>query len=189
MGLKLWADNSTQMEVVFAIRETVLHLFYANVPHSSVKVAAAFRDYGCAYNALGGDQKRIQYDHSSRRRLQGHSPPRKFGIYFGQRFQLRLILLLRRDACAGIPPLFGGFKEEFSDAAVPQALNEIEKRAVLESAPTSAVGLAAGQILLDVGCPQEIRRNTNLLQQIHLFRLQVSDGSFAQIKCLSHKNI
>ena len=88
----------------------------------------------------------------------------QFGVYFGQLRQLPLIFFMGCDAGARLRPLLGGFEQKFSDLAAPQTLHKVEKRAVLESAPATAVGLAACQVLFDVGRPQKIRWNEDWLQ-------------------------
>ena len=83
-------------------------------------------------------------------------------------------------------PLFGSFEQKFSDLAAPQTLHKVEKRAVLESAPATAVGFAARQVLFDVGRPQQIRGDMDFLQQRGPPLLQGFDGGFDRINCLNH---
>lgn len=72
---------------------------------------------------------------------------------------------VRGNACAGLFSLGGGFKQKFFHLPRAQALHQIIERSMLESALAAAVLFAAGQILFDVGGPQKIRRNMNLIQQ------------------------
>lgn len=90
------------------------------------------------------------------------------------------------DTGARLLPLFGSFEQKFSDFAAAQTLHEVEKRAVFESAPATAVGLAASQVLFDVGCPQKIRRNGNLLQQRDPPLSQSFDATLARVNYLNH---
>ena len=92
------------------------------------------------------------------------------------------------DADTRLLPLFGCFEKEFSDFPAAQTLHKIIKRTVLESSLATAVGFAAGQVLFDVGCPQKIRWNEQLLQQRGLPLLQGFDGMFKWINCLNHNN-
>jgi hypothetical protein len=54
------------------------------------------------------------------------------------------------DAGAGLPLLFGSFEQELPDFAVWQTLDDVEKRAMLESPLTAAVLFAARQILAHI---------------------------------------
>ena len=92
------------------------------------------------------------------------------------------------DAHAGLFSLFGSFEQELPHRAAAQALHKVEKRAVLESAPATAVGFAARQVLFDVGRPQKICGNEDLLQQRGPPRLQGFDHWLDRINCLNHNN-
>jgi len=95
-----------------------------------------------------------------------HSPPvstvktfadsEQFGVNFGHFRQLPLKLFMGCDTGARPCPLFGSFEQEFSDLAAPQTLHQIIKRAVLESPAAAAVLFAAGQVLADIRCPDQI---------------------------------
>ena len=76
------------------------------------------------------------------------------------------------DARAGLFALFGSFEQELPHRAAMQALHKVEKRAVLESTPAATVRLAAGQVLFDIGRPQKIRLDADLLHQSSLMFLQ-----------------
>jgi hypothetical protein len=80
----------------------------------------------------------------------------QFGVYFGQFRQLPLNFFMCCDTGARLCPLFGSFEQKFSDLAAPQTLHKVEKRAVLESPPATAIGFAARQVLFDIGRPQKI---------------------------------
>jgi len=84
------------------------------------------------------------------------TPPHQLGIDFGKCGKLTLKYQERGDAGARLPPLFGRLEQKLSHLAGAPALHQIIKRAVLESAPATAIGFAARQVLFDVGRPQEI---------------------------------
>ena len=75
---------------------------------------------------------------------------------FGKFGKLTLKIQVRGDAGASLPPLFGRFEQKLTHLAGTPALHQIIKWAVLESAPATAVGFTARQVLFDVGRPQEI---------------------------------
>jgi hypothetical protein len=114
--------------------------------------------------------------------------PQKFGVYFRKLRKPAMIFQMRGDAGASLTPLFRRFEQKLSHIAGSQALHQIIKWAVLESAPATAVGFTAGQVLFDVGGPQKIRWDENLLQQRGLPLLQGFDGMFDRINCLNHNN-
>jgi len=91
------------------------------------------------------------------------------------------------DTGARLLPLFGSFEQKFSDFAAAQTLHEVEKRAMFESAPATAIGFATSQVLFDVGRPQEIRGDENLLQHGDFLLSQGIAGMLAPINCLSHE--
>ena len=110
----------------------------------------------------------------------------QFGVNFRHFRQLPLKLFKCGNTGARPCPLFGSFEQKFSDLAAPQTLHKVEKRAVLESAPATAVDLAARQVLFDVGRPQQIRGDMDFLQQRGPPLLQGFDGGFDRINCLNH---
>lgn len=62
------------------------------------------------------------------------------------------------DAGAGLPPLLRRLEQELPRPVNPEALDEIGERPVLPPlAVTAAVLFAAGQILLDARCSNEVR--------------------------------
>jgi len=75
---------------------------------------------------------------------------------------LRLVLCLRGDSRASLLPLLAGFEEEFADSAPSLALGEIEKGTMLESAPATAIGFAAGHVLSDIRGSHKVWRNLDL---------------------------
>ncbi len=91
------------------------------------------------------------------------------------------------DARAGLLPLFRGLEQEFSDRATWQTLNEVEKRAVLQSSAAATVSLAAGEVLSDIGCPEQAGGSAHLAQQSAFLPRQGQSGCFANPGCLSHE--
>ena len=72
---------------------------------------------------------------------------------------------MRGNARASLFSLGGSFQEEFIHSPCAQALHQIIEWAVLESPLATAVLFTAGQILFDVGGPQKIGRDIDLIQQ------------------------
>jgi len=76
------------------------------------------------------------------------------------------------NAGARFLPLFRRFEQKFSYPAGSQALNQIEEWTVLESPLAAAVLFAAGQVMPDIGRPQQFRWWSKLRQQNGLSFLQ-----------------
>jgi hypothetical protein len=80
--------------------------------------------------------------------------PEQCGVNFRKSGKLTLKFQMRGDTFASLPPLFGSFKQKFSDLATAQTLHQIIKGAVFESSLAATVLFAACQVLFDIGRPQ-----------------------------------
>ena len=93
---------------------------------------------------------------------------------------------MRGDARAGLLALRRGLKQEFSDLASAQTLNQIIKWAVLKPPAAAAVLFAAGQVLADIGGTHQTRRQLASRQQRGLALLQGRKVKFVKRQCLNH---
>src|ERR1041384_1170814 len=96
---------------------------------------------------------------------QGFPSAKQFGIDLGQFFQSLPQVLIGGDALPAVPLLVRGLEQELQDLAWCQTAGQIVEGTVLLSVSTDAIGLAAGGETLDVGCAQEMRRNSQLAHE------------------------
>jgi hypothetical protein len=103
--------------------------------------------------------------------FQAPAAPQQFRINCGKFRKLALEFQVRGNARAGLFSLGGGFQQKLFHLPRAQALHQIIERAVLESPLTAAILFPASQILFDIGGPQKIRRDIDLIQQERLLFL------------------
>lgn len=110
----------------------------------------------------------------------------KFGVYGGKLRRLPLEFQMRGDASAGLLALLWRFEQELFHPTSAQTLNEVIKRAVLETTATAAVLFAAGQVLPDIRSADQIRRQVQLGQQRRLALLHCRKANLLDSCCLNH---
>jgi len=93
---------------------------------------------------------------------------------------------MRGDAGPGGPALGRSFKQKLFHLFGTDALYQIEKRSVFGPVAATAVLLAAGEVLADIGGPHRRGRDLYAGQQGYLPHFQTCGRRPLHGKCLSH---